>query len=299
MQLPAHALQGGGGDDPLRGAADAVENVHARLRPGGRDGAGDVAGGDELDTCAGLADLGDELAVAVTVENLHGQIPHGSALGAGDGVEVVRRGGIEIDHSDRLGADGELLHVEARTRVEHGAPVGHGDDSEGAAATECAQLGAVDRVDGDVGLGKAAVADSLAVEEHGGFVLLTLADDDDTVHGDGLEDHPHGVDGGGVRPFLVSPPEPPAGSERSRLRHADELHGEVAIGRLTVRVRVVVWRRLAPGRRRVSGCKAHRLPTILGRRPRRRPLLARKVKRGLDRDSPGWQFVVRSSMMLG
>ena len=52
---------------------------------------------------------------------------------------------------------------------------------------ERGERGAVDRVDGDVGLGRRAVADALAVEEHRRFVLLALADDDDAVHRHGVE----------------------------------------------------------------------------------------------------------------
>jgi len=69
--------------------------------------------------------------------------------------------------------------------------------------------------------------------------------------------------------------EPPAGGEGCGLGHAHELHGEVSIGRLTVLVAVAMSRRVVPGRRRISRCKAHRLPTILAQPPRRRPRLPR------------------------
>jgi hypothetical protein len=60
----------------------------------------------------------------------------------------------------------------------------------------------------------AAGADLLAVEQHRRFVLLTLADDDDAFHRDGVEDDAHGVDRGAVGSVLVALPEPASGCER-------------------------------------------------------------------------------------
>ena len=82
----------------------------------------------------------------------------------------------------------------------------------------------------------AAGADLLAVEQHRRFVLLALADDDDAVHRDGVEDEAHGVDRGAVGGVLVAAAHPAAGGERGGLGDADELHGEVAIGCLGLRV---------------------------------------------------------------
>jgi hypothetical protein len=81
-----------------------------------------------------------------------------------------------------------------------------GDDGDGVAASEGGQRGAVDGVHGDVGLGRCAVADALAVEQHRRLVLLALADDHHAVHGHGLEDDAHGVDRGAVGGVLVAPP---------------------------------------------------------------------------------------------
>src|SRR4029450_7280429 len=92
LELAAHALErgrgddaprggaaaetdggaGGGGDAARGGAADAEQHVGAGLRPGGGDGAGHVAVGDEPDAGAGGADLGDEVGVPVPVQNNRG-----------------------------------------------------------------------------------------------------------------------------------------------------------------------------------------------------------------------------------
>ena len=102
------------------------------------------------------------------------------------------------------------------------------------AAAVSGERGAVDRVDGDVGQRRRAVADVLAVEEHGRLVLLALADDDDAVHRHALQDDPHGVDGRLVRPFLVPAAHPAPRGERRGLGHADKLHGEVPVGQLAL-----------------------------------------------------------------
>ena len=62
----AEGLEGAGGDDAFGRAADAEEDVGSRLGPGGGDGAGDVAVGNEPDPGAGLPALLDDLGVAVT-----------------------------------------------------------------------------------------------------------------------------------------------------------------------------------------------------------------------------------------
>ena len=98
-------------------------------------------------------------------------------------VEVLGRGPPDVDGARGPGPDGQLLHVDAGTGVEHGAAFGHGDDGQAPPRPERGGGRAVDGVDGDVGGRRRPVADPLAVEEHGGVVLLALADDHHAVHG--------------------------------------------------------------------------------------------------------------------
>jgi len=136
-----------------------------------------------------------------------------------------------VRSTGRPRSDGELLHVDAGSRVEHRAPVGHRYHGEGATPAQGGERRPLDRVDRYVGLGWRAVADALAVEKHGSAVLLTLADHDDPVHGDRLEDHAHRVHRGRVGPFFLAAPHPPPGGECRRLGGPDELHREVPVGR--------------------------------------------------------------------
>ena len=81
---------------------------------------------------------------------------------------------------------------------------------------------AVDGVDRDVHLGRAAVADPLAVEEHRGVVLLALADDDDAVHRDRAEHEAHRVHRGAIRGVLVAASGPARGGDGGGFGHADQ-----------------------------------------------------------------------------
>ena len=130
------------------------------------------------------------------------------------------------------GPHAELVHVHARTGVEHGSAFGERDDSEGVALAARSEAGAVDRVHRDVDLGPVAVTDVLAVVEHRRFVLLALADDDNPVDADRSEHVAHRVDGGLVGGFLVAAADPSSGAEGRGFRDPDELHREIAIGRI-------------------------------------------------------------------
>ena len=153
-------------------------------------------------------------------------------LGLGDPADVHRDGRVDVDEVGGLGAGDQLVHVEDGGRVEHRAAVGGGEHGDGVRHALGGQRGAVDRVDGDVDLGAGAVADALAVEEHRGFVLLALADDDDAVHRDGGDEGPHGADGGAVGAVLVAAADPAARGHGGGLGDPDELQGEVAVGGL-------------------------------------------------------------------
>ena len=96
-------------------------------------------------------------------------------------------------------------------------------------ATERRERGAVDRVDGDVHRGRGAVADLLAVEQHRRFVFFALADHDDAVHRDAVEDDAHRLDGRAVGGVLVAASHPAAAGERGGLGGTHQFHREVAI----------------------------------------------------------------------
>ena len=143
----------------------------------------------------------------------------------------------DVDGVGRLRPDGQLLHVEHRGRVEHGAPLGHREHRDRAGHALGHERGAVDGVDGDVAPRALAVADLLAVEQHGRLVLLALADHDDAAHGDASDELAHRVDGRTVAAVLVAAADPPPGRHRRGFGDPHQLHREVAVGGLAAAVR--------------------------------------------------------------
>ena len=108
LDLAAHGLHGAGGDDALRGAADAHHEVDGVGGGGlsGRDGAGDVAVGDEADLGSGLADVADQVGVAGAVEDHDDDLVGVDALGLGQCAVQLGTGGSAGPHADREGIAG-------------------------------------------------------------------------------------------------------------------------------------------------------------------------------------------------
>ena len=168
--------------------------------------------------------------MARAIEDRHVHVFGLHPLGLGDQPHVLfgRRG--HVDGAGGLGARRDLLHVHRGAGEEHRASLGERDHGDRVRLADGGEGRAVDRVDRHVDAGPVAVADLLAVEEHGRLVLLALADHDRAVHRDRVDHEPHRVDGGGVGGDLVAVADPAAGGQRRGLGHAGELHRQVAVG---------------------------------------------------------------------
>ena len=185
---------------------------------------------------ARVADRLDALLVTRAIEHDDHDVANVDALALGHQADRLAEGPVEVEQVGDLGAAGELLHVDDGPGVEHRAAGRQRDHGERAGHPERAQPGALERVDGDVDLGRRAVADALAVVEHGRLVLLPLADHDDAVHAHALEHHAHRVDRRLVGRLLVAHTGEPSRRERRVLGDAHELEGEVAVGPASCRV---------------------------------------------------------------
>ena len=223
-------LIAGGGDDALGRAADAPQQRRGRARRDREQRAGDVAVGDQAHAPAGVADGLDALLVARAVEHDDHHVADVHAAALGHELDGLAERAVEVEQVGDLVAAGHLLHVDARAGVEHRAALGQRDHGQRVRHAERAQPRALERVDGDVDLRVGAVADLLAVGQHRRLVLLALADDDDAVHVDRVEDGVHAVDGRLVGGFLVAAADVARGGQRGRLGDAHELEREVAIG---------------------------------------------------------------------
>ena len=254
---------------------------HSRSTPGSlgdrEQGRRDVAVADESDPRSRLADQLHGVLVAGPVEHDHGDVAHLDPPALGDPPDHVGERVGQAQAVGDLGAAGDLLHVDAGARVEHRSPLRQRDHRERRRLALGGEPGALERVHGDVHLGRAAVADPLAVVEHRRLVLLALADHDHAVHRHRVEHQPHRVDRRLVGRLLLAPADPARGGERRGLRHPDELEREVAVG---PRARANVVRddaRLARPPRpplRLRPCRGPCALSLLAASERRKPVAA-------------------------
>ena len=250
-QLPAEALDRRRREHALRRPADPPEQVDSGLRGNGEQRRGDVAVADQPDPGSDLADLGDRGLVAGAVEHDHRHVADRLLLSLRDPADDLRERVVEAEAVRDLAAPGDLLHIDARARVEHRPALRERDHRERRGHPARGQRRSLERVDGDVDLGRAAVADPLAVVEHRGLVLLALADHDRAVHRHRVEQQPHRVDRGTVGGLLLAASDPARRGERRRLRDPNQLEREVAI-RLRARPLIVREdRQTVPGALRV------------------------------------------------
>mmetsp|Transcript_13816 Transcript_13816/g.35487 ORF Transcript_13816/g.35487 Transcript_13816/m.35487 type:complete len:358 (+) Transcript_13816:367-1440(+) len=231
----AHALHRRRGDDALRRAADAEQDVHGRVGAADLDGGGHVAVADEADAGARLAHLPDELLVARAVKDDGGDLTDGLPVCLRDR-EQIALGAVLETHRVRqnLRPHDQLLHVHAGARVVERAALRDGDHGDGAVAASGGQGGAIQRVDRNVHVREAAVADPLAAVQHRRLVLLALPDHHGAVHLDGVEHLAHHVDRRLIRRVLVPLALPLARRQGRSLRHADDLQCQVALHNVVV-----------------------------------------------------------------
>ena len=167
--------------------------------------------------------------VARAVEHDGHDVAHVRALALGHALHDLAERPVEVEQVGELLARRHLLHVDERAGIEHRPALGQGDHRDGVRAALRAQARALQRVDRDVDRGRRAVADRLAVGEHGRLVLLALADHDDAVHVDALQHGVHAVHRPLVGRLLVPHADPRRAAQRGGLRDPHELEGEVAV----------------------------------------------------------------------
>ena len=119
--------------------------------------------------------------------------------------------------------------------VQELAIVGNRDDGNRVGLAGRAEVGALQRIDGDVhsrgvvvGVLPAA-ADALPNEQHRGFVTLAFADDHRSLDLDRVEGAAHRIDGSLVGALAISPSHHAGRGQRGGLCDPDHLQREVAI----------------------------------------------------------------------
>ena len=230
LDLAAHAHDRGRRHHAHGRAAGAHHAVDVRAAHHRRQRGDDVAVADQLHPGAGLADLGDQPLVPRAVEDDDRQLAHVAVERPGDAGQVGGDGPGEVDLAGRGRRHDELLHVGVR-RLEQAALLGQRDDRDGVGDHLGRDVGALDRVDGDVDLEGvlAALADLLADVEHRRLVPLALADDDLAVDVELVEHPAHGVGAGLVDQVGVTAPGDAGRGDRRLLGHADGVEDQGAL----------------------------------------------------------------------
>ncbi len=227
LHAAVQAAHGGGGKYAFRGAAGSHHSVDIGAAHGGRDAGRKIAVADQADPGPGPADVLDQLLMARAVENDDDHFVDRPVERTGDGFEVLRDGGVEVDEPARLRPDNDFLHV-AIGRAQQAAAVGgreHGDRPRRAGGAE---VGAFERINRDIHKGcvVAALANFLAGIKQWRFVPLSLADHDLAIHRDQIHLGPHGFDRDmvGVSPFALA--HGSGGSDGGALGNAEEIPGK-------------------------------------------------------------------------
>src|SRR2546422_8608440 len=135
--------------------------------------------------------------MARSVKHDHDQIFDVAFQPLRDIFQVVGYGRVEFHGILARGADDYFFHV-AVGSVEQASAFGGGEHGDGSGGSSGAEVGAFERIDGDVDFGNLGAigkfgADFFADVEHGRLVSLALADDDGAAHGNGLHGLPHGL----------------------------------------------------------------------------------------------------------
>src|SRR5438552_14706364 len=108
--------------------ADPVEHVHPRPALSRGDRGGDVAVTDQQYLRTGIAELGDQRVMPVTLEDDDRDLPSRHALRLRDSIDVLRRRGVDVDGVEAMRAHGDLLHVDRSAGEEHRAAFRNGHD---------------------------------------------------------------------------------------------------------------------------------------------------------------------------
>ena len=127
----------------------------------------------------------------------------------GDCAQIVGHRRIQVDRALAGGAHDNFFHVQIG-RVKQAALFARGENRDRAGRAGGAEVGAFERVDGDIHGGEIESSDVLrgadffADEEHGRLVAFALADNDRAVHGHFIHYFAHGRDGGLIGHVAVS-----------------------------------------------------------------------------------------------
>src|SRR6201987_130149 len=230
--LAVKTAQSGGGEHTFGSAASAHNHVNAGANDGSGDAGGEVAVADQADARAGFPDVVDELLVARAVENDDDEVFDVAVEALGNGLQVVRNGGVEFNSAFARWPDDDFFHVKIG-RMEKAAFFAGSKDGNGVRRPSGAEVGALKGVHGGFGAwtnshGSAVVeADFFADVKHGSFVALAFTDDDGAIHLDLVHGGAHGFDGHFIGLVAVAKTHGASRGDGGILDHAQKIKAEL------------------------------------------------------------------------
>jgi hypothetical protein len=213
--------------------------VNARADDGRGNPRRQIAVADQPDARARGTDVGDELFVTLSVQHDDDQVLDEAAEASRNRLQIYVHRGVEVDGVLRARAHDQLLHVDVGG-VEQTALVRRGQDCDRVGCAGCAQVRALERIDGDVD-GVVALAqqhvgplgmrpaDLLADEQHRRLVAFTFADHDRAVDRHRVHDLPHRFDRDLVGFVPVALPHRVRTGNRRLFHDPEKLEREVGV----------------------------------------------------------------------
>ena len=149
-----------------------------------------------------------------------------------DVFQIIGDRGVEVDRVLARGSDNNFLHVTIGC-VQQSAFFRRGQHGNRARSARRAQVGAFERIDGDIDFWNLAAigklgADFLPDIEHRGLVALALANHDVAAHGDAIHGLAHGFGGDLVGQRAIALTHGSCGSDGSFFDDTQEFQRQVA-----------------------------------------------------------------------
>src|SRR5580700_10039081 len=171
--------------------------MHACAGDGGGYSGRQVSIADQANAGASLADAFDQVSMTRTFQNNDHQVIHAALEAAGDGLQIVLHRRIEIHRATGGWPHDDLIHI-AIGRVKQTTLLGSGQDSNCAAGAGSAEVGPLERIDGNIDPGCVRLVlehtHVLSDVEHGRLVPFAFTNDDRAMDRNAIHCRPHLLD---------------------------------------------------------------------------------------------------------
>ena len=182
-----------------------------------------------MDTCAHGAKVGNDLGVPGPVEHTDRDLIRRHPLRLGERLDVVGGTLVQVDDPGRISrATGDLVHIGVR-RIQHRALRRPGHHRQRIRHGLGRERRALKRIQRNIDLVLAALADLFPDVQHRRLVTFTLADHDFPIDIQIIQGRAHRINRGLVRLLFVAAPNEFPGGDGGNLGDADRIQHQAAI----------------------------------------------------------------------